>query len=170
MRKLRRKKLIALFMALAAAGVAGGAYAYWTTSGTGTGTASNGTSSAVTIVGTAATALYPGSTSTVTFTASNPGTTDVSISNIHLVSVQAYPTATDRTNGTLLIASCGGANVAGKDFTMPDVAVPPATDGDILHGAVNQALTTTGTLTMADLVTIQDSCKGAFLALTFTTA
>jgi hypothetical protein len=170
MRIFTRKK-VATIAVIAAIGVGGGvALAYWTTTGTGTGTAVNGTSSAVTIVGTAATSLYPSTTSTVTFTAANPGTGNQSISNIHLVSVAAYPTANDRTNGTNAIVGCGGTNLNTHDFSMPDVAVNPATDGNIAHGATAQVLTTTGTLTMNDLATNQDACKAAFLALTFTTS
>jgi hypothetical protein len=146
------------------------AYAYWTTGGTGSGTAAAGTSSAITVTGTSASTLYPGTTSTVSFTAANPGTTDQSISTIHLVSVQAYPTANDRTAGTNVITGCGGVAGAGHDFAMPDVTVNPTTDGNIAHGATAQALTATGTLTMNNLGTNQDSCKNAFLALTLTSS
>jgi hypothetical protein len=165
---LDKKKLAALAAVVAVGG--GTAYAFWTTSGTGSGTASAGTSSAITIAGTSASTLYPGTTSTVSFTAANPGTGNQSISTIHLVSVQAYPTANDRTAATNVITACGGVAGAGHDFAMPDVTVNPATDGDIAHGATAQALTATGTLTMNDLSTNQDTCKGAFLALTLTSS
>src|SRR3954454_15813996 len=51
---------------------AGAAVAYFTTSGSGTGTAAVGTSSALTIHGTSASTLYPGASSTVSYTVDNP--------------------------------------------------------------------------------------------------
>jgi hypothetical protein len=164
------KKKLAALAAVVAVGGGTAAYAYWTTTGTGSGTASAGTSSAVTVAGTSASTLYPGTTSTVSFTAGNPGTANQSISSIHLVSVQAYPTSADRTAGTNVITACGGVAGAGHDFAMPDVTVNPATDGNIAAGATAQTLTATGTLTMNNLSTNQDTCKSAFLALTLTSS
>jgi hypothetical protein len=164
------KKKLAAMGAVIAVGGGTVAYAYWTTSGSGSGTAAAGTSSAITVAGTSASTLYPATSSTVSFTAANPGTGNQSISTIHLVSVQAYPTATDRTNGTNVITGCGGVAGAGHDFAMPDVTVNPATDGNIVHGATAQGLVATGTLTMNDLTTNQDACKLAYLALTLTSS
>jgi hypothetical protein len=61
-------------------------------------------------------------------------------------------------------------NAVTSDFSMPDVVVNPATDGDILHGATAQVIAATGTLTMNDLSSNQDACKGKVLALTLTTS
>src|SRR5579863_10185497 len=69
--------------------LAGGAVAYFTTSGSGTGTATVGTNSALTIHGTSASTLYPGTSSTVSFTVDNPSAGNQQLGTIHLASVKA---------------------------------------------------------------------------------
>lgn len=169
--RIHGAKRLALLGGVAALTVGAiGAYAYWSTTGTGSGKAFDGTSSPVTITGTALTALYPATTTSVTFTAANPGASKQSIQTIHLVSVAAYVSDAARTTGTTPIVGCGGANLVTNDFSMPDLAVAPATDGQIAAGATAQAITAAGVLTMNNLTTNQDLCKGAFLELTFTTS
>jgi hypothetical protein len=113
--------------------------------------------------GSAAGPLYPGQSSTVTFTVDNPGSGNQYLNTIHLVSVAAYPTASDRTNHTNAIATCGGPNSASSDFQMADVTV-----GHDYAPGNGQAVTPTGTLVMNDLNASQDTCKNAFLELTLT--
>ena len=62
MRNLSSKKRFALIASTVAAVFVGGgiAVAYWTTTGSGTGTAATGNSSTVTVSSTAITGLYPG--------------------------------------------------------------------------------------------------------------
>ena len=73
MRKFVMRKRVLVPMGLVAVlVVAGAAIAYFTTTGSGTGSATVGSSSAVTLHGTAATTLYPGTTSVVNFTVDNP--------------------------------------------------------------------------------------------------
>jgi hypothetical protein len=181
MRKISSKsKVIVSAVAGLTLGVSGVAYAFWTTSGTGSGTGSTGTDAGVVVTGTAATALTPATSSSVTFTVkNNSATSPQQLSSIHLVSVAAYDTAANRDahGATGLIASCGGANAGvsetadgSSDFWMADVTVPVA-DGAIAANATAQALTSTGTLTMNNLTTEnQDSCKSAFLYLTYTSS
>jgi predicted ribosomally synthesized peptide with SipW-like signal peptide len=111
MRNLFTRRRVAVGAVAAALLVGGGTVlAYWTSTGTGSGSGSVGTDDgAVTVVDTAATPLFPSTSSTVTFTAGNSGTGDQSISKIHLVSVQAYDTAAHAAAGgaTGLIAGCG---------------------------------------------------------------
>ena len=161
MKLFSSKKRIGAIGAIAALTLVGGgvAYGYWTTTGSGSGTASAGTNSAVTIVGTTAATdkLTPGGPGiTVTFTASNPATFVQKISSIHLASV-----APD----TPAHASC--AAVLGTDFSMNDVTI--GTSGTLAAGASNVLLTETGTLQMLDSGISQDACKGATLTLSFTT-
>jgi hypothetical protein len=164
MKLIKSKKGIALLATLAVAVVAAvGAYAYFTSTGAGTGSASVGTSTAFVLHGSAAGAVYPGTSSTVTFTVDNPSTGHQFLNTIHLVSVDAYPTATDRTNHTNAILTCGGANSASSDFQMADVAV----NHDYAAGN-GQSVTPTGTLQMNNLNASQDTCKNAFLELNLT--
>ncbi|MGZ4688701.1 MAG: hypothetical protein ACXVJW_08770 [Acidimicrobiia bacterium] len=176
-----KKKIIVSAVLVGALAVAGIGYAFWTTGGAGTGSGSTGTTTDNLVIhGTSTPALTPGNSATVSFTADNPSAFPQSISNIHLVSVEAYDTAAHATAGgpTGLVALCGGANSGvvdntgpGSDFWMVDVAVNPSTDGHLAANAVGQVLTTTGTLHMNDLsAQNQDTCKGTFLRLDLTSS
>jgi hypothetical protein len=169
-----KKRAWVLFAAVAAVAAMAsiGAYAYWTTDGTGTGTATVGTDADNLVLhGSVADLMYPGGPgATVSFEVDNPSDFNQSVSEIQLVDVDAYPTALDRTNETNELAGCGGPNSATSDFQMADVTVDPATDGDIDPNAVGQDLTTTGTLYMNNLDSNQDACKNAFLTLNLTSS
>src|SRR5207302_10600248 len=84
--------------------VAGAAIAYFTSTGSGTGTATVGSSSAVTLHGTAASTLYPGTSSSVSFTVDNPSPGTQRVGTIPLASV-----STD----------AGHSGCVVTDFTMP---------------------------------------------------
>ena len=164
--KKRTYVLLGVLSAVAAM-AAVGAYAYWTTSGSGSGSATVGTDTGVVLHGSASGLLYPaGPGRTVSFTVDNASSGNQSVSNIHLVSVDAYSDAAR----TILIAGCGGPNSASSDFQMADVPVNPATDGNIAAGATGQALTAAGTLYMNNLSSNQDACKNAFLKLNLTSS
>jgi hypothetical protein len=147
---LQSKKRRAL-VALGAAGTVvavGAAIAYFTTTGSGTGSATVGTSSAVTIHGTAATSLFPGTSSTVSFTVDNPSQGSQRVNAIQLESV-----TTDAGHSACVMG----------DFTMPNVTV-----SQTFPNGNGQAVTATGTLSMADTALNQDACKGAPLTLHLT--
>ncbi|HWH11107.1 MAG TPA: hypothetical protein VG165_08260 [Solirubrobacteraceae bacterium] len=145
-----KRRKIAVLSVLALLVVAGSAFAYFTTTGSGTGTATVGTSSAVTLNGTIATTLYPGTTSPVSFTVDNPSSGSQRVATIHLASVTA-----DGTHSTCAVA----------DFTMPDVTVNQV----FAHGT-GETVTATGTLTMANTGISQDACQGATLTLNLTSS
>ena len=140
--------LVGLVVAVAVAAVGG--YAYWTTTGAGTGTASVASSNGTVVLhGTAPTNLYPGGSSSVTFTADNAGASNLFVATIHLASV-----STDS----------GHSSCVTSDFTMPDV-----TSNTVVNaGASGQALSGTGTLSYANTTSNQDACKGASLTLNLT--
>ena len=151
MRKIGKKKLIVggIAAAVIAAG-AGTALAYWTTSGSGTGSASTGTSHAVTIdqVGTI-TNLTPGSPAqAVDFKITNPDTTNQFISSV----VVSY-TVTPATGNT-----CDADN-----FTLVQ---PNAINADLTPGAHTYA-PSGASLALKNLPTNQDGCKGATVNLAF---
>ena len=149
MRNLSKKsKTIIAGAAIAGLASAGGAYAYWTTTGSGTGAATNASSNGVIVLhGTYAGGLTPAATRAVTFTADNAGTSSLYVGDITLASV-----TTDK-------PSCVVA-----DFTMPVVTsnttVPATSSLFALNGA--------GTLTFADTAANQDGCKGAVVTLHLT--
>lgn len=159
MKRLKTKKGIALLLTLVVVGASAfGAYAYFTSAGTGSGTATVGTSADnLVVTGTPdTTALTPGGTgSVISFAVANPSNFNQKISNIHLVSI-----APDGSHATC-------ATALGTDFSMADVAV--GVDGNIAPNATAQALSETGTLQMLDSGVSQNACKGATLTLTFST-
>ena len=146
----KRGAVFALTAALVVA-VAGGAYAYFTTSGTGTGTASVGSSSAVTLHATVTGSLYPGTSSPVSFTVDNPSSGKQRVGTISLVSIT--PDASHSECSTVI-------NGGNPDFTMAAVTVNQT------FGTGNgQAVTATGTLAMNETGVSQDKCQGATLTL-----
>ena len=144
----RKRKIIALAVAgFVLAGTAA-AVAYWTTTGSGTGSQTNASSNGtVTLHATFSTGLTPGGTKTVTYTADNAGTTSLRVATITpVVSIDA----------THVTAGCLVA-----DFTIPATVsntTVPAGGSGVAVG--------TGTLSFADTAINQDGCKGATVTLT----
>jgi hypothetical protein len=174
---LRRlsKKHIAVLTTVAVIGVAGAAFAYFTSTGTGSGSATVGTASNLTVTGTSATTLYPGTNSTVSFTVNNPSSGHERLGSITLTAVHACTGASSTWTGSACSnsgteqTSCESfdtsASSATDNFSMPVVAVN--TDFGPGNG---QSISQTGTLAMNDLSSSQNSCQGASLTLSFTTS
>jgi hypothetical protein len=149
MKFIRSKKGVALLAVLAVAVMATvGAYAYWTTTGEGTGSAANASSNGtVTLHASwAADALYPGGAQDVSFTADNAGDTNLYVGTIHLDSVSV-----DDDHATCDVS----------DFSMADVD----SSSEVLAGADHQAIAGTGSLVFANSDVSQDACKGATITL-----
>lgn len=149
----KRRAFFALTATLVVA-VAGGAYAFFTTSGTGTGTASVGSSTAVTLHATVTGSLYPGTSSPVSFTVDNPSSGKQRVGTISLASITV-----DGAHSECSTVITGG----GADFTMPAVAVSAT-----FASGNGQAVSPTGTLTMNETNANQDKCQGATLTLHLT--
>ena len=167
---LKRRKVVVGMGIVAALALSGAAYAYFTSSGSGTGTGSVGTSTALVVHGTTGGAVYPGSSTTVSFTADNPSNGHEQLGTIHLASITACDQAFS--GGTCAsgheITGCesvetGGSDTNTNNFYMADVV----SNQDIAPGN-GQSVTATGTLKMNDLSSSQDACKNAFLQLNFT--
>lgn len=135
----------------------GAAFAYWTVSGSGTGTATTAASNvAVTVNQTAITGLYPGQaaqTLSGTFNNTNSG--------------PAYVTALTATSydidSTHVSAGC---TVAQGNYTLGGTAV--VTGHDVAVGSPAAGSSWTGlTITMNNLGTNQDACKGAVVTVTY---
>ena len=143
-----KTKIIAVVSAAVLVSGAGIAYAYWTTTGTGTGAvAAAADSGTVTIAAAFTAGIVPGGTRTVTYTAANPGTSNLKVGVISHVVTTSVP---------------------GCDplwFTIPAVT----SNTVVSAGATAQALTGSGTLTFVDSATVdQDACKSATITLTLT--
>lgn len=183
----KRKRLI-FFTVLALAAVAAfGAYAYFTSSGSGLGDARVGTTKPFGLGGQAAGPVYPGSSSDVSLWAINPGDGSQRIGTITLTGVITCPDGylgdPDHPgvcysldpykipNSVPEITTCesfsgGATNDASKNFWMAPVAV----NQDVPPTPETQApppFSQKGTLVMNNLNSSQDSCKGAQLLLLF---
>ncbi len=118
---IRKKRSRAIVFGLVAAlVVAGGAIAFWTSTGTGSGTASVGTDSGLPISAvTFGNTLYPGGKTPVSFTITN------SSANSAITVAQVVADTSFGTNG--ITGLPGGCNPA--DFTFPNVRGEPVDSG-----------------------------------------
>jgi hypothetical protein len=142
MKRFATKRLLLLGVVTVVAGMAAfGAYAYWTASGTGAGTASVGTDNGVNIVVTdTGAALYPGGSATITFhVQNNSGSSSVMVGKV----VQDGPV-------TGLPVGCSAADFSFADVTLNESVAASGNGAD--H---------TGTLSMANSASNQDACKNA---------
>lgn len=155
-----RKKIAAVALTgAAAAGIAGSAFAYFTTTGNGTGTGAVGTSSTLTVHQASITysnsasenALVPGTSATVTFTVDNPSSGNQQLGTISVSSI-----TTDAAH-----AGCDTADHSSWFTTGTDLV------GNDYGPGTGQAVTGTLTVTMNDVAAVQDVCKGAPLTFNY---
>jgi hypothetical protein len=145
---LKKKRNVAALSVVAVLALAGMAFAFWTTTGSGSGSGSVATSNGtLTLHGTISSALTPGSSSAVPFTADNKGASDLQVGTVHaVVSIDAEH----------VTAGCKPS-----DFTIGDTVenqVIPA-------GKEGVALTHNGSIEMKNSSESQDGCKGATISL-----
>ena len=140
-----RTKLAALAVTAGVALTASAAFAYWTTSGGGSGSASVGDASAVTVNQTSPISdLYPGGASkALSGTFTNPG------HPAHVASVTASVTATG-------VAGCDA-----DDFVIGGSSLIP--DAEVVTGSTWSGLN----VSMTDTALNQDACKNASLTITY---
>ena len=157
MRKIRNrfKTKVAVLAIAAFMVIAGGAaFAYWTNTGSGTGTATTGTNVGITVNQTSTiSAMYPGQgavTLAGDFTNTNAGPTYV-----------AAVTATGYTIDAAHVSA--GCTVIQGNYTLGGTA----TVGHNVASGTNVDAWTGLTITMNNLATNQDLCKGAVLTITY---
>jgi hypothetical protein len=146
----KKRTLIVAVVAVLALIAAIAGYAYWSSTGSGTGSSTAGTTSAITLHASFPTGIYPGGTEPVSFTADNPNPGKVQVGTIHLASVTF---------------DAGHAGCSAADFTMADVAE----NVEIANGT-GLAVPNNGTLSFADTASNQDACKGATITLNLTSS
>ncbi|NYG07307.1 hypothetical protein BJ986_001794 [Phycicoccus badiiscoriae] len=155
--KLNRKRAAAIATGAALTFIVGGvAFAYWSTSGTGTGSATTGTVNPVKInaTGTAVSGLYPGAPArNVSGNFDNPNAGTVYVNQ---VTVAVAPGWSKQADGTK--AACTAA-----DFT---ITQPSATAHEIASGTGVDAWGP-ATIAMNNLPTNQDNCKNVTVDLVF---
>ncbi len=150
-----KSKKSRVIVATAAVFVLGGtaAFAYWTSTGSGSGAGTTGTSTAFTVTGVAVTAglpLTPGTAQTVGFTVNNPGTGNQILSSV------VATVATSAGEEWTAVSGCSAL-----DYT---VSAPVITYGQI---AGSSSVSGTVLVTMNNLGTSQDACKGVAYPLYF---
>jgi hypothetical protein len=165
MRILRTKQGRVALGVIASLALAGGAYAYFTASGSGTGSATVGASTALTIHGT--------SSSTVSFTVDNPSPGHQQVGTIHLASVKACPagdswTGSACSNSGTEITTCESVETGTTDTNAANFWMPDVVANQQVASGNGQTVTATGTLTMNNLSSSQNSCQNANLTLNFT--
>lgn len=157
MHKLSRKTVAVVAGAVLLVSGAGAAFAYWTTTGSGTGTATTGTNVAITVNQTAVTGLYPGQAAvTLSGTFNNPN------------QGPAYVTAVTAT-GFTIDSTHVGAGCLPASYTLGGTAV--VTGNDVAPGSPAVGSSWTGlTITMNNLATSQDACKGATVTISYSSS
>lgn len=148
----RKKRIIITTAAMLAVG-GGAAFAYWSATGNTTGTASAGSQVDFSVISQTATGgpLTPGGPSeTVPFTVTNPGTGIQKLSNVTVT------VATSTGAAWTAVTGCSAA-----DFTVSAATIPYGnmTSGQVVSGTV--------TVTMNNLSSNQDGCKGVTVPLYF---
>ena len=167
----RRVVVIATVGCLA---LAGGAYAYFSASGSGTGTATVGTSTALTLHGTSASTLYPGVSSSVSFTVDNTSSGNEQVGTIHLASIKACVGASSTWTGSACSNSgteattCESVETGASDTNTANFWMADVVANQTFGNGSGQAVTATGTLKMNNLSSSQDACKNANLLLNLT--
>jgi len=151
----RTNKRLAVIVVAGALVVIGGgaAYAYWTSTGVGSGTATTGTSVEFVVASSAATGgpLTPGGPSqTVGFTVANPGTGSQQLSSVVVTVANADGTTWNSVTGC-----------SASDYT---IGTPVVSYGEIAPSGITSG---TVTITMDDDPVDQDGCKLALVPLYF---
>ena len=152
---LTKRRVVVSAIVLMLAIASGVAYAYWTSTGSGSGTYNAATpAGTLTLHATGFLNIYPGGNKSVTFTADNATGANGYVATIVFGSV----TSTVPACQTMLTANAG-------QFAMPTVT----SNTVVPSGASAFALTGTGTLSWTDLAAVdQGACKGAALTLNVT--
>lgn len=149
MKLLRNRKLAALLATLALGVTAAAGYAYWTTSGAGTGSATNASANGTLVLHASfADGLTPGASEDVSYTADNAGSSSLQVGTVHAV----------------VGIDAGHPSCLASDFSVLDTVE----NQTIPAGGLGVALATKGSITFADTAVNQDGCKGATVTLTLT--
>lgn len=148
-RRIRRKRSIAALSVVAVLALAGGAYAYFTSTGSNTGSVTVGSATPFTVTPGTATgsSLLPGSgTQSISYTVTNPSSGN-----------QKLTTTTAQVASSGLNVTSGGTAVPGCLASWFTVTNTPPAATDLAGGA-----STTGslTVTMPDVNTNQNACQG----------
>jgi hypothetical protein len=158
--KFTKKRTLAVLSTVGVLAIAVTAFAYWTTSGSGSGSATAGSDAGVTVAGDPANGIYPGSSVPVTTTVTNSSATQKQfVSNLHVT------ISIDETHA--------GNGCLASWFTYKADSQTAGSDTNPRTVALNTELAASGNTTVAGHVfmsnpnTNQDACKGATIDLAY---
>jgi hypothetical protein len=160
-RRSRRRAMIVVVPTLAGVFIAGTAFAYWTTNGSGSATSSSGTTQAVTVTqtGTLPSGMAPGGPDQgISFKITNPKATAQYITSV-TIAVGAITKISDGSTAT----GCTSADFA---VTQPSAINANLASGDTAYPAAS----TGAAIHMQETGQNQDACKNVNVGLTFTAA
>jgi hypothetical protein len=178
------KRRIAVLASLLVAAIAAvGGWAYFTANGSGSATATVGTSSNLVLHGSTVGTLYPGTTVPISFTADNPSSGHQQLGTIYLAGVKACSGAGSSWDPSLNSGAGGCSNSGTEQTTCESVDAGNAGDAnlsnfymadvtenqDLAGNATGVSATSGGTLKMNNLSSSQDGCKNANLYLQLAT-
>ncbi len=183
MKFVTKKTIAVLAVVLIAALAAIGGWAYFSANGSGSATATVGTSSNLVLHGSTVGTLYPGSNVSISFTVDNPGGGTERLGTIYLAGVKACTGAGSSWDPSLNSGAGGCSNSGTEQTSCESVDPGNASDAnasnfyladvtenqDLTGGASGVSATNGGTLKMNNLSSSQDSCKNANLYLQLAT-
>jgi hypothetical protein len=157
--KFTKKRVLTALSAVSILAIAAVALAFWTTSGSGSGSATAGSDAGLTVSGDPANGIYPGGSVAVTTTVTNSSSTQKQyVTNLHVtISIDE----THAGNGCAASWFTYKADSEGSGDSNPHAV------------ALNTELAASGTKTvdghvfMSDPNTNQDACKGATIKLAY---
>jgi len=159
MSKLTKKRAVTIVAMIAMIGIAGTAYAYWSASGSGSGSGStaSGTVALTVKQTTLLSAMYPGdSAQTLSGNFDNTNSGPVQVTTV-TAAIASVTKAADAPAGT-----CDATDYTLANATMNVNASVPVGSG--------QGAWTGATIKFNNKATSQDACKGATVALSYTSA
>lgn len=169
----RRRPIVIGGVLLLVLSISGIAYAYWTTSGTGVGTATTGAGQAVTVTQLAAnpSGLAPGGAAQpIPFKITNPAANPLHIATVTItVSSVNYTNAAGAGTGSTAADHPAGFPAVTCSDTDFDITQPTAINQDLANG--DTSFDPSGaTIAMINKVTNQDDCKNTTVHLAFAAA
>jgi hypothetical protein len=157
--KFTKKRVLTALSVISVLAIAVTAFAFWTTSGSGNGSATAGSDAGVTVAGDPANGIYPGGNSAVTTVITNSSATQAQqVSNLHVTITidSAHATA-----GCLAADFTYKANSEASGDSNPHSVT---LNSEIAAGGT---LSVPGKVYMADTAVNQDACKGATVNLAY---
>jgi hypothetical protein len=154
-----KKRVLTMLSIVGVLAISVAAFAYWTTSGSGSGSATAGTDAGVTVAGDPANGIYPGGNAAVTTVITNSSSTQAQqVSNLHVaISIDsAHATAGCDASWFTYRANSEASGDSNPHSLVLNTEIPASGTASV-----------PGKVFMADTASNQDACKGATINLAY---